>query len=804
VLYRFHILGIPHTITTPEYNSCAFTQKVIKLCKMLKGRGHTVIHYGHEDSVVACDEHVTVTTRDDLVRSYGDHDWRTKGFPNFSTDDDAYKVFYEKAIDAVGARKEPHDFLLCSFGSGHRPVADAHGDMIVCEPGIGYAGGHFAPYKVFESYAILHAYLGLGHVAHTSNSMWYDVVIPNYFDLDEFEFSADKDDYFLFLGRVYSGKGIHIAVQIVEEIGGRLVVAGPGDVEQYMARTGRPVPDYVTHVGLADTETRKRLMSRAKAMLLPSTFLEPFCGVQVEAMLSGTPIVTNDYGAFAEINLHGVTGYRCRTFEQFVWAARNIGRISPQSCRDWAVANYSIERVGDVYEDYFATVMNVSTGKGWYELNDGRQNLDWLRRWYPKDPALHGDEPPRDDAGPAPIAESPAPPVCAATALPEPAARPIVKSRQQKICLAMLARNRAPLIARSLASVRPLIDHWVVVDAGSTDGTPSIVRNVLRDIPGELHDRPWVDFGHNRTEALRLAREHGDYTLVIDAGEVLEFPPGFRMPHLHADSYVIENGDAHRPSSPQLVRSALPWRYEGVLHEFLSCSREPDGARVLPHERSQKRLTGARLRAGEDGAQQPNPGSGHYRREVALLEQALAAETDPFLVARYKFCLAQARLDAGDKQQALAAYRERAALGFGDQEVFVCLYRAAGIEADLGYEDEAVIASYLQAHEARKDRAEPLYAAACFCRLKERYQQGFDLAKRGLAIRRPDNALFAEDWIYEYGLLDEYAINAYWTGRYEESLKACRKILGAARLSEADRKRIHANADLARQKLAGR
>jgi hypothetical protein len=60
---------------------------------MLKGCGHTVIHYGHEDSVAACDEHVTVTTLDDPVRSYGDHDWRTKGFPNFQTDDHVYKAF---------------------------------------------------------------------------------------------------------------------------------------------------------------------------------------------------------------------------------------------------------------------------------------------------------------------------------------------------------------------------------------------------------------------------------------------------------------------------------------------------------------------------------------------------------------------------------------------------------------------------------------------------------------------------------------------------------------------------------------
>ena len=73
------MLAVPHAITTPEYSSCAFTQKVVKMSKMLKSRGHTVIHYGHEDSTVECDENVAVTTNEDLEKSYPGHDWRTQG-----------------------------------------------------------------------------------------------------------------------------------------------------------------------------------------------------------------------------------------------------------------------------------------------------------------------------------------------------------------------------------------------------------------------------------------------------------------------------------------------------------------------------------------------------------------------------------------------------------------------------------------------------------------------------------------------------------------------------------------------------
>jgi len=350
---------------------------------MLKSRGHTVIHYGHEDSRVDCDELVTVTRRYDLDKAYGDHDWRKKGPPTYYIDDHAYKTFYAKAIAALQTRKKPGDFLLCPFGGNHKPIADAHSDMIICESGIGYPDGGFAQFRVFESYSIMHAYLGQSRIKTYSNDMWYDVVIPNYFDMDDFEFSATKDDYFLYLGRLGPGKGTHIAVQIVEAVDGRLVVAGPGGFHGGEPLTSRPVSEYTEVVGVVGPDERKRLLARAKATIAASLFLEPFCGVQIESMLSGTPVISSDWGAFAEYNLHGITGYRCRTFEHFIWAARNIHTIDPYACRTWAERNFSLERIADMYDEYFYSVSNIFSGKGWYQRNTTRTDLNWLYRFPP-------------------------------------------------------------------------------------------------------------------------------------------------------------------------------------------------------------------------------------------------------------------------------------------------------------------------------------------------------------------------------------------------------------------------------------
>lgn len=369
--FRFHILAVPHGVTTPEYSSCAFTQKVLKLCKMLKMRGHYVIHYGHEDSRAEADELVTVTTNADLEKSYPGWDWRLKSFPTFRWEDPVYQAFYALSIGEIQRRKQPGDFLLCTFGGGHKAVADRHQDMIVVEPGIGYPTGAFAKFRIFESYAVMHAYQGQPKIANASNDFWFDAVIPNYFDLADFKFSKQKQDYFLFLGRVNDGKGAHIAQQIADSTNTKLIMAGAyaGDNPRLTASK------HVKMVGIVDPLKRKQLLTRARAVLCPSTFLEPFCGTQIEAMLSGTPVISSDWGAFAEYNVHGLTGYRCKTYEQFVWAAKNIHNIKPADCRAWA-ERFSLERVGPMYDEYFESVAAVADGRGWYASRPERTSLD--------------------------------------------------------------------------------------------------------------------------------------------------------------------------------------------------------------------------------------------------------------------------------------------------------------------------------------------------------------------------------------------------------------------------------------------
>lgn len=373
---RFHLLGLAHLETHRHNSACAYTQKVIKLAKMIKSYDHTLYFYGVEGSEVDCDEFIQVSSQDILKQTYGEYN-RSKDFFKHHPKDLAHRTFNQNTIKAILERRENKDILLCPMGNYQQPIADAV-TLTTVESGIGYSGV-FSSHRVFESYAWMHYVYGL---LKQDDGGWYDAVIPNYFDPADFPYQDQKEDYLLYLGRIISRKGVQVASDVAKATGNQLYIVGQGSLDDPVEGLKLSDEKHITYLPAVGPEKRSQLLGKAKAVLMPTYYLEPFGGVNVEAQLCGTPVITSDWGAFPETVLHGLTGFRCRVLEEFCWAVKNIHQIRPQDCRNWAEKNYSMDRVGKMYEEYFQRI-NRLFGKGWYEENPERRELEWLRRYYP-------------------------------------------------------------------------------------------------------------------------------------------------------------------------------------------------------------------------------------------------------------------------------------------------------------------------------------------------------------------------------------------------------------------------------------
>ena len=368
--FRLHVLGVPHTQTTAEFSGCAFTAKVHKFLRMMSGRGHEIVHYGHTNTDWSYPdvEHVTVIDDSIVEAAYGsgytrDKDWKRSGFAGYyQVNDLVHQTFHANTIKEIAKRKQPHDIVLHFWGLGTRPVADAHPDLINIEPGIGNGSG-FARWRVYESHAVRNSVNGIASVNYCDQD-WYHVVIPNYFDLADFDYEELKSDYILYLGRIGSNKGVDIAIEATERAGKQLIIAGQGSLRD-MGYT--KTPDHVVEWGYCDPTARRKLLAQAQALFIASRYCEPFGGVQVEAWLSGTPVISTDWGAFAEYNRHNITGYRCRTFQDFVNACHNVEYLLPIQCRRHG-EQFTLDVIALEYERYFGDVMAVYTGQGWYEM----------------------------------------------------------------------------------------------------------------------------------------------------------------------------------------------------------------------------------------------------------------------------------------------------------------------------------------------------------------------------------------------------------------------------------------------------
>jgi glycosyltransferase involved in cell wall biosynthesis len=344
---------------------------------------------------------------------------------------------------------------------------------------------------------------------------------------------------------------------------------------------------------------------------------------------------------------------------------------------------------------------------------------------------------------------------------------------KQTVCLNMIVRNESRVIERCLSSVRKFIDHWVIVDTGSNDGTQPIIQRCLRDVPGALIERPWIDFAHNRSEALELARGKSDYVFVIDADEELVTTADYSRPQLTHDAYYLKiysGPDAFWRI--QLFRNAPGWRYESAVHEYL----------VVPETATDDRLRDAWINSHTDGARAAEPGV--YQRDIELLLRDYEKDRKN---SRTVFYLAQSYTATRQPELALQYYERCVEVSGWPEEAWLAMFQIAETKLQLQRDWSEVLQAYLAAYQYRPTRAEPLYRIAVHYRWQSNFHLAHLFLQQAAAIPYPQqDFLFVEDRLYRYLIKMALATCSYHTGDYATGIRICDELL-------EDRRHIPAN-----------
>jgi glycosyltransferase involved in cell wall biosynthesis len=316
-----------------------------------------------------------------------------------------------------------------------------------------------------------------------------------------------------------------------------------------------------------------------------------------------------------------------------------------------------------------------------------------------------------------------------------------------KLCLNMIVKNEAARMARCLASVADHIACYAIVDTGSTDGTPEIIKDFfhLRGIPGRVAKAPFINFAQARNQALIAARNVGqpwDYLLLTDADMEFVAEKGW-ADDLTAPAYMlVQKSGCMSYWNTRLIKHGARAQYYGVTHEYLSV----DGV---------ERLEAASYVDHGDGSNRENK----VERDIALLRDGLHQEPSN---ARYWFYLAQSYREFDPKPAAIAAYRRCIETSGWDEEKFYAQWQLARLLKETG-KDAEFIATALAASNTRSTRGEALYDLAKYYREKGQNTLALIYAKAGLALPFPkDDLLFVDEFIHNFGFKEEFSIAGFY------------------------------------------
>ena len=290
---------------------------------------------------------------DERIATFGKDD--PARLPDWPTDAQT-AMFNLNVITALQGSVAKEDLVLLTAGRTHMPIAQTLTDNIYAEWTVGYEGvigGNI--FAAFESYSWLaHVYAK----TNVNDVRYFDRVVPPYYDPADFKkLNTGKSEYLAFLGRRIERKGLKTAAIIAEKAGLPLLVAGAG--------TMTVEEGDVQYLGPLNVAARARFLAGAKALLVPTTYLEPGGNVAIEAMACGTPVIATDQGVFSETVPTGVGGFRFRLLREAVQAVKDVASLDPKMVRGWARSQYSLEATAPKYQAWFEA-LGTLRNTGWY------------------------------------------------------------------------------------------------------------------------------------------------------------------------------------------------------------------------------------------------------------------------------------------------------------------------------------------------------------------------------------------------------------------------------------------------------
>lgn len=364
------------------------------------------------------------------------------------------------------------------------------------------------------------------------------------------------------------------------------------------------------------------------------------------------------------------------------------------------------------------------------------------------------------------------------------------------IALTLIMKNEEEVVGRCIEAALPFVDSVVVVDTGSTDRSVEVARAAIGELPGIVAEIPWKGFAESRNDALGVAGEFADYSLMIDADSMLQAGSGLTRETL-AKQLILPAHRLHimqgntRYSRPQLTHKNSGAKFRGAVHEFVTFpvgSPEPT------------LIQGFQILNNGIGTSSRNRNPRKYFDDAIAIRKAMESESGE-LLPRYTFYLAQSYLNAGMLTLALETYERRSAMGGWAEELYIAALAKARIKAQLKHPESEVVAAFLAAYEALPTRAESLCDLARFARVHNKWNLAYMAATWGSSIPEPLDALFSEVSVYRWGLRYELSISSWYVGNFDQGLSLCEDLLASDLLGDGERKATEGNLDLYRKKL---